>query len=165
MTEAYDAIRIAIGRKSKEVASFIRYGWSTVQRWMLPRPSEERGEFQSGTRSPHEVVVDTYEGCTYYGQSREDSLAPIHWINERVRLGCFELPEVDATPEEIRTAFIKSSAEFGDVAKGIDKALDPKGPGGGNITQAEYKKNHREIMQVVRALMRYDSLMKEAASK
>lgn len=163
--EACDALRAAIGKKALSVASYIKYKKTTVQRWMLPRPSEDRGLMQNGSRSPHELVIDVYEGCREFGQSREDALAPIYWINERVDLLSFPMPRLDVCPKEIRTAFMQIAAEFGDVARVIDQALDPKGPGGGEVTMNEYRESHKQIMEAVRALLAEDELLKKAVRR
>jgi hypothetical protein len=154
--DIYDLVAEAIGKNAKHVARDIRMKLGTLYDSIDPDREPE---------IPHRRVVDIAESCEKHGASRKTANEPIHWACRERAILSFDMPEVEAAPDEIRSAFIRAAKEMGDVASALEESLDPKSPGGKKLTKREYLNNEREIMEAIQALLAHRELLRQTVEE
>ena len=141
LLEHAEAVTGALKKKHAEICEVIKYSPGTVYDWR---------NRNSGKRSPYMLIVEIYRACISFGVSREDALAPILWVCQKVGLIAFPSPRIIDTSDAVYQSFVNTTKELGDIAHEITKAMDPDSKGGASITPAEASKVTIQIDQLMR---------------
>jgi len=150
--KSYEALNLAIGRHSGEVAKALGRSRNLVYRWQEPS-----GDWSdSGAWNPLdrlEAVIKTAIEC---GQG-DDAFEPVRWLCERFGFVAVKLPASGQADLKILRALLEEIREFGELVAAVEESIGEGSDGGAVITRRE----SRRILTEGRDLIRQTSHLME----
>jgi hypothetical protein len=115
--ESYEALQKAIAGRTMEHAKRLGKSTSLLTKWQEPHTDFT----DSGAYNPLDRIEAIVDTAIQLGVPRESALAPVHWVNHRFGLVCFDMP--DTKSGTVSKQLLVTIKEFSDVVQETSKAL------------------------------------------
>jgi hypothetical protein len=150
--ESWEALDMAIGKRSKAIAKRLRCSQELVYRWQQPMNDFS----QSGAYNPLDRIEAVVSEAQIQGAG-DDALLPLHYLARRFNQALIPIPDVKQVNDSTTKQMLECVHEFGELAAVAADALAD-----GKITRRERSEVVREGWQAVEALAAFLHAVEDA---
>lgn len=151
--KSFEALEIAVNKKTAEFAKRLRLSTSLVHKWTEPSTDFT----DSGALNPLDRVEHIIETSLALGNLHSDAYAPLQYLTERFGLIILNLPKSDHSPETIQKELLETISDFGELAEESGRALQD-----GRLNAREALKIEKEAWELIRQTAAFMQIVKES---